>query len=34
MGYIDIAIKEDNVYFLPFDQVKTMLEGGKAELIW
>ena len=34
MDYIDIAIKEDNIYYLPFDQIKNMLESGKAELIW
>ena len=26
MGHIDIQIKEDNIYYLPFDQVKSMME--------
>ena len=34
MGHIDIQIKEDNIYYLPFDQVKGMMEQGQAELIW
>jgi len=31
---IDIMIKEDNIYFLPFNQIKSFLEKGEAELIW
>lgn len=33
LGHIDIEIKEDNIYFLPFDQIKSFLEKGEAELI-
>jgi hypothetical protein len=32
-GHIDIEIKEDNIYFLQFDQVKHFLQKGEAELI-
>mmetsp|Transcript_17062 Transcript_17062/g.26344 ORF Transcript_17062/g.26344 Transcript_17062/m.26344 type:complete len:186 (-) Transcript_17062:30-587(-) len=30
---IDIELKEDNIYFLPFDQIKDFLERGEAELV-
>ena len=34
LEHIDIEVKEDKIYFLPFDQVKYMLKKGEAELIW
>jgi len=33
MGHIDISIREDNIYFLPFNQIKQFLEKGEGELI-
>jgi hypothetical protein len=32
-GYIDINIKEDKIYFMPFNEIKSFLEKGEAELI-
>merc|ERR1712196_296095 len=29
-GYIDIEIKEDCIYYLPFEQIKEFLERGQA----
>jgi len=28
-----LEIKEDNIYYLPFDEVKNFLEKGDAELV-
>lgn len=33
LGHIDIQVKEDNIYFLPFEQIKNYLEKGQAQLI-
>ena len=33
MGHIDIEIKDNSIYFLPFDQIKGIMEKGEAELI-
>lgn len=33
LEHIDIEVKEDKIYFLPFDQVKYLLKKGEAELI-
>jgi hypothetical protein len=33
LGHIDIEIKENCIYFLPFEQIKAFLEKGEAELI-
>lgn len=33
LEHIDIEVKEDKIYFLPFDQVKYLLQRGEAELI-
>lgn len=32
-GHIDIQLKEDNIYYLPFDQIKEFLEKGQAQLV-
>lgn len=32
-GYIDIEIKEDCIYYLPFEQIKEFLERGEAQLV-
>jgi len=31
--HIHVEIKEEKIYFLPFDQIKGFLERGDAELI-
>ena len=33
LEHIDIEIKEDNIYFLPFEEVKGFCERGEAELV-
>lgn len=32
-GYIDIEIKEDCIYYLPFEQIREFLEKGQAQLV-
>ena len=33
-GGQELEIKEDNIYYLPFDEIKDFLEKGDAELVW
>ena len=31
---LEKEIKEDCIYYIPFDEVKEFLEKGDAELVW
>ena len=33
LEHIDIEVKEDKIYFLPFDQIVVLLKRGEAELV-
>jgi len=32
-GYIAIEIREDCIYYLPYEEIKTFLETGQAQLV-
>lgn len=32
-GYIGIEIREDCIYYLPYEQIKEYLESGQAQLV-